>query len=124
VFASSPVDLFHGGMRQTNFPWRRPRELLAARTIRSRHIHLPEASCTKFKLKHHDHVHGGLTALVFQNTGTSEITSIVPKLEQPIPLTESWRFPEEDQEYDITLSQDWGDEVEFMGEGELALQFP
>jgi hypothetical protein len=65
-----------------------------------------------------------LTVLVFQNTETPGITSIFAPKAETIPLTEAWAFPEEDQEYDITLSQDWGAETEFMGEGELLKQFP
>lgn len=71
-----------------------------------------------------DHVRHKLTVLVFQNTEPPGITSILSKIEQPIPLDAAWRFPEEDQEYDIALSQDWGEEVEFMGDGELRWQFP
>lgn len=65
-----------------------------------------------------------LTVVVFQNTSSPGSASIVAPKAESIPLTEAWAFPEEDQEYDITLSQDWGAETEFMGEGELKWQFP
>lgn len=87
-------------------------------------FHLPEASCTKLPNEHRHHVRSMLTVSVFQNTEPPGITSRLSKIEQPIPLNESWQFPEEDQEYDITLNRDWGEEAEFMGEGESKWQFP
>lgn len=82
---------------------------------------ISEASCTTST---EGHVRTMLTAVVFQNTSSSGQASIVASKAESIPMTEPWVFPEEDQEYDITLSQDWGAETEFMGDGELKRQFP
>ncbi|TID21358.1 Serine/threonine-protein kinase [Venturia nashicola] len=51
-----------------------------------------------------------------ENTSRSGSASIFAQKAESLPLTEAWAFPEEDQEYDITLSQDWGAETEFMGD--------
>ncbi|QDS74319.1 hypothetical protein FKW77_004104 [Venturia effusa] len=51
-----------------------------------------------------------------ENTSPSGTASIFAPKAESLPSTEAWVFPEEDQEYDVMLSQEWGAETEFMGE--------